>query len=165
MRFNLLSSFAAGILITTFICGIVYFSGKSDVSKTSVKTTENQANSTVQLSEKEMKNKLAAAGYIVQTKAEYNKNIKNAKGSVPKEAPSKDNNSNKVVYRVVVNVADGMTSIDVGNILVKAKIIPNAFKFSQDIEKKGLEKNLRPGTFEVDSAMAYDQIIATIFKK
>jgi hypothetical protein len=57
-----------------------------------------------------------------------------------------------------------MTSIDVGRVLENAKIIPNAFNFSKDIEKKGLEKKLRPGTFVVDSGMSYDQIVATIFK-
>ena len=58
-----------------------------------------------------------------------------------------------------------MTSIDVGKMLEKAKIVPDDFKFSRDVEKKGVEKNLRPGTFTVDTEMTYDQVIATIFKK
>jgi hypothetical protein len=57
-----------------------------------------------------------------------------------------------------------MTSIDVGNILVRANLVPNAFTFSKDIEKKGLENKLRPGVFVVDSQMSYDQVISTIFK-
>jgi hypothetical protein len=160
MRINLLSSFAAGILITTSICGTVYFTDKSDVSKASVKQIK------VQPSENEMKDKLAAAGYVVETKAEYDKNIKDAKVAAPKGTPTPANNQpNKIVTRVVVSVTDGMTSINIGRILENAKIIPNAFRFSKDVEKKGVEKNLRPGTFVVDTQMTYDQVIATIFKK
>lgn len=154
MRFNLLSSFAAGILITTSICGAVYFSdNNSEVSKASVKQIK------VLPSESEMKDKLSAAGYIVQTKAEYDKNIAASKQKQGAPAVNKT-----VVTRVIVNVSDGMTSIDVGRVLENAKIIPNAFNFSKDIEKKGLEKKLRPGTFVVDSGMSYDQIVTTIFK-
>jgi hypothetical protein len=159
MKFNLINSFAAGMLITTIISGSVYFSTKSDVSKT-------PGNQKVQLSDSEMIDKLASEGYIVQTKAELDKKIKDSKSPVQTAGtPAKSDKSNKVVFRVMVSVSDGMTSIDVGKQLVNAKIIPNAFKFSQDVEKKDVEKNLRPGTFSVDSGMSIDQIIDTIFKK
>lgn len=165
MRFNLLSSFAAGIFIATSISGAVYLSDKSDTPKGSVKTTENQTNVKVQPSEKEMKDTLVSAGYMVQTKAEYDKALKDAKASVQKKASPADDKSNKNVTRVIINVTDGMTSIDVGRTLEAAKIVPNAFNFSKDIESKGLENSLRPGVFEVDSSMSYDQVISTIFKK
>lgn len=161
MRFNLISSFAAGVLITTTICGAVYFFGKNDVSKAAVKTTAKQA--TTQPSENEMKTKLTSLGYVVESQAEYNKNMEAAK-----TAASKGNataaGTQKVVYRAVVRVTKGMTSIDVGRELVQAKIITNAFKFSKDVEKKGVENNLRPGTFAVDTSMSYNKVIATIFK-
>jgi hypothetical protein len=158
----MLGSFAVGMLITTIVSGTVYFSTKSDVTK----APANESVKKVQLSDSEMIDKLASEGYVVQTKAEFDKKINDAKTSAQKTAtPAQNDKSKKVVYRVIVNVSDGMTSIDVGRQLVNAKIIPNAFKFSQDIEKRGVEKNLRPGTFAVDSGMSYDQIIATIFKK
>jgi cell division protein YceG involved in septum cleavage len=112
-----------------------------------------------------MKNKLASAGYIVQTKADYDKTINAAKAEAQKTGSTPGTTAQKVVYRVVVNVTNGMTSIDVGRALQRAKIIPNAFKFSKDIEHKKIENNLRPGTFVVDSGMSYDKIISTIFKK
>lgn len=165
MRFNLLSSFAAGLFIATSICGVVYFSdNKGEAPKTASKTTVSTTSTKIQPSEKEMKNTLTAAGYIVQTKAEYDKNIKDAKASKQKGA-TENNGSSKNVTHIIINVTDGMTSIDVGKMLESAKIVPNAFNFSKDIESKGLENNLRPGTFEVDSGMSYDQIVSTIFKK
>jgi hypothetical protein len=165
MRGNLLSSFAAGILLTTSICGAVYFTDKSDVSNAPAKVVENQTKVTVQPSENEMKTKLASAGYVVQTKAEYDKKMNDAKTSAQKVESTNSNKSQKVVYRVVVSVTNGMTSIDVGHMLQNAHIIKDAFKFSKDIENKKLEKNLRPGSFVVDSSMSYDKIISTIFKK
>jgi hypothetical protein len=158
----MLGSFAVGMLITTIVSGTVYFSTKSDVTK----APANESVKKVQLSDSEMIDKLASEGYVVQTKAEFDQKIKDAKAPVKTAAaPVKNNKSDKVVFRVMVSVSDGMTSIDVGRQLVNAKIIPNAFKFSQDIEKRGVENNLRPGTYLVDSSMPYDQIIATIFKK
>ena len=156
MRINLLSSFAAGILISTSISAIVYFSDDSNNQKVSAKTSEK-----VQLNETEMKDKLVAKGYVVQTKDELEKTLQAAKSSetTPVDSEEKD----KTVTQVVVNVADGMTSIDVGNVLVQAKLIPDAFAFTKDIESRGLQNALRPGSFVVNSGMSYDQIIATIF--
>lgn len=164
MRFNLLSSFAAGIFITTSICSAIYFSDRSEISNATIKTTNNKKELKVQLSEKEMKSRLASAGYIVQTKAEYDNNIKDAKAATQKEARPEDNESKNTVNRVVVNVSEGMTSIDVGHMLEQAKLIQNALNFTKDIESKGLENSLHPGTYVVDSKMSYDQIISTIFK-
>ncbi|MFL6558183.1 MAG: aminodeoxychorismate lyase, partial [Bacillus sp. (in: firmicutes)] len=107
--------------------------------------------------------KLLTAGYIVQPKADYDKTIEATKKAA--STASANNNSKKIVYRAVISVTQGMTSIDVGRMLEKAKIVPDDFKFSRDVEKKGVEKNLRPGTFTVDTEMTYDQVIATIFKK
>ncbi|MDR7078180.1 hypothetical protein J2Y03_003230 [Neobacillus niacini] len=156
MRINLLSSFAAGILISTSISAIVYFSDDSNNQKVFAKTSEK-----VQLNETEMKDKLVAKGYVVQTKDELEKTLQAAKSS--ETTPVDSEEKAKTVTQVVVNVADGMTSIDVGNVLVQAKLIPDAFAFTKDIESKGLQNALRPGSFVVNSGMSYDQIIATIF--
>jgi hypothetical protein len=153
MKINKLSIFAAGILLATSICGVVYFSGDPVVSKA--------AGTKTQTSETEMKNKLLKAGYVVQTKEEYDKNLEAAKNVIPPEQKEPE----KVMTQAVITVEDGMTSIDVGRMLVDAKIVvTDAFQFSQDIEQKGLQNNLRPGAFDVNTDMTYDQIIATIFK-
>lgn len=162
MRINLLSSFAAGILITTTIFGAVYLANPNDQSKATVNTTENR--STVKPSEKEMKQKLESKGYVVQTKAEFDKNVNDAKASGQKPTTPDDGQSAKTVTKVIVNVAEGMTSIDVGKALAQGSLVQDAFAFSQDIEQKGLENRLRPGVFVVDSEMTYDQMVSTIFK-
>lgn len=161
MKFNLLGSFAAGLFIATSISGAVYFSSKSEAAPT--KKSELQSKTTKLPSEEEMKNQLASAGYVVQTKAEYDKNIANAKTGAPKTSTA-DKSKSKVVHQSVVTVSEGMTSIDVGRQLVKAKLISDAFQFSKDVEKKGVENHLRPGSYTVDSSMSIDQIISTIFK-
>ena len=159
-----MGSFAAGIFLSTSVIAGVYFFENGNAAKADPKPIAKQPTA-VQLSESQMKDKLAAAGYIVQKKDEYDNNLKKAAQSSKKDSSSADNSSNKIVYKAVINVADGMTSIDVGNALQKANIIQNAFNFSKDIESRGLQNNLRPGTFVVDSEMSYDQVIATIFKK
>ncbi|WP_018663181.1 hypothetical protein [Heyndrickxia acidiproducens] len=161
MGINKLSSFAAGILVASAITGAVYLSSSSE---TPSKATEKSAQTTAktQLTKKEMKDRLANAGYVVQTKAEYDKNLTNARAKTQKGDAS--NSKEKTVNRVVFKVSDGMTSIDVGRLLEKAKIVDDAFKFSKDVEQKGIENNLRPGTYVVDSNMSYEKVISTIFK-
>ncbi|MEH7545400.1 aminodeoxychorismate lyase [Neobacillus vireti] len=164
MKINLLSSFAAGMLFTTTICGAIYLSGKNDVANSTAKSSVTTSTEKVQLSDDEMKSQLEAKGYVVQTKAENDKQVQDAKASVQTKAAPAATDAAKTETRVVINVADGMTSIDVGRILVSANIVKNAFDFSKDIEAKGLENKLRPGVFVVDSKMTYDQVVATIFK-
>jgi hypothetical protein len=156
MRINLLSSFAAGILLATTICGVVYLTDDTTVEKATAKSSDK-----VQLTASQMKEKLESDGYVVQTKEELEKTLLAAKNTETKPADSKE--QEKAVTQVVVNVADGMTSIDVANVLFQAKLIPDAFKFTQDIEARGLQNALRPGSFTVNSQMSYDQIIGTIF--
>jgi hypothetical protein len=156
MRINLLSSFAAGILLATTICGVVYLTDDTTVEKATAKSSDK-----VQLTASQMKEKLESDGYVVQTKEELEKTLQAAKNTETKPADSKE--QEKAVTQVVVNVADGMTSIDVANVLFQAKLIPDAFKFTQDIEARGLQNTLRPGSFTVNSEMSYDQIIGTIF--
>ncbi|MEZ0116300.1 UNVERIFIED_ORG: mannitol-specific phosphotransferase system IIBC component [Heyndrickxia coagulans] len=154
---NKLSSFAAGILLATAVTGAVYFSETGKAADNTVKKTNTAE--TAKLSNSQMKDKLEHAGYVVQTKAAYDKDLADAKSSAEKSVKT------KTVNRVVFQVTDGMTSIDVGRLLEKANIVDDAFKFSKDVEKKGIENHLRPGTYVVDSTMSYDKVISTIFKK
>ncbi|MEH7110255.1 aminodeoxychorismate lyase, partial [Bacillus sp. JJ1764] len=155
MKHNLLTSFAAGILLSTSITGAVYFFGDHDTTKESVKTSESQTKVQAQPTEEDMKNKLVSAGYIVQTKADYDKKIEETKAAAQKSSGNQAAN----VSQVVISVTDGMTSIDVGRILVTAKIIPDAYNFSKDIENRGLSNKLRPGIYVIDNKMPLDQII------
>ena len=158
MKAKLIRSFAAGLLLATVVSGSVYFLSSNDSSN------ENKQE---KLSTEEMKNLLTEEGYKVLTEVELAEQLAAAQieAEESKEQATTENTPEKVVYRTMITVTSGMTSIDVGNALVNAKIIANRQEFVNLVEQKGLVQELRPGTFEVQSDMTLDQIIATIYKQ
>ena len=70
----------------------------------------------------------------------------------------------KVVYRTMISVSSGMTSIDIGDILEQTEMVDDSFAFSKEVENRGLSSGLKPGIYEVNSEMSVDEIIAAIFK-
>nr|WP_295970689.1 hypothetical protein [uncultured Bacillus sp.] len=166
-----LRSFAGGLIVAAGIIGIAFLSGGSGDGTTVKK-----------MSEEDMKSELAEKGYVIHTEKEWNQQVAsidaakaeakkatkeaeaaNKAGKDATETASKPEEQ-KPVYKTVVNVSLGMTSIDVGQTLETAKIIPSAFEFSQEVERRGLSGNLHPGIFEIESGMTIDQIISTIFQ-
>jgi hypothetical protein len=154
MQAKIILSFAAGLFIATATLGTVYFSDGNDTHVKKVVVTP---------SEKEMKQKLSAAGYVIHTEDEWNEAVASVK-TTDKKTASKTASEDKVVNRTTLVVSEGMTSIDVGKTLVNAKIIDDAFAFSKMVESRGVANNLRPGTYSIDSTMNADKIIAVIFK-
>lgn len=152
-------SFAGGLIVAAGLCGIVYFSSSADA------TPANQP--AEKLSNEEMKDLLTSEGYVIYTEKEWNQLAdEKAKETDAKKDSQKENTAGeKVVYRTVLNVSSGMTSIDVGRSLVRAKIIDNANAFSKEVEKRGLSNELRPGIYEVESGMNMDKILSIIFPK
>ncbi|WP_260285905.1 endolytic transglycosylase MltG [Peribacillus aracenensis] len=149
-------SFAGGIVVAAGLCGAVYFFGPSEATGTSEK-----------LSEDEMKETLVSEGYVIHSEKEWEDQIAEAKSIKDKAEAEKENvkePTEKVIYRTVLRVSKGSTSIDVGKTLQKAKVIKNANDFSNAVEKKGKANGLRPGTYVVDSAMTTEKIISIIFK-
>lgn len=162
MKFNQLSSFAAGIFLATAICSAAYFTVGTKAAQAPVQTSKDKTDSASKPSNEEMKAELESSGYIVQTTEEHDQSLEEAKKAVQDEKSSEEQ---KAVNQVLLNVTEGMTSIDVGRMLEKANIVDDAFKFSKDVEKKGVENRLRPGMYKVTSEMSYDEVISTIFKK
>ncbi len=161
MTSNSIRSFALGLLIAAGVCGLVYFTqsdeGKNgEDSKTKVET----------LSVDEMKNALANEGYVIQTEAEWNEQLAAAKTeeNAAQEQNQEQPGQEKVIYRTMISVSSGMTSIDVGKALEQTNIIESAFAFSKEVENRGLSNGLRPGMYEINSEMSLDEIIATIFQ-
>jgi hypothetical protein len=161
MRINLLSSFAAGVLLATTISGAVYFTEKSDAPKVAAAKETKPAKA----SAKDPKQELESKGYVVLTKEEYDTNIKNAEEAAKGQTPPANPEPATTVTKLVVNVSEGMNNIDVGRMLLQAGFIENAFNFSKDIEARGLQNKLRPGSYNVDSGMSYDQLIAVIYRQ
>ncbi|KPL61654.1 hypothetical protein AM506_02735 [Rossellomorea vietnamensis] len=159
MTSNSLRSFAGGILIATSLIGAVYLFGPSEASSTG----KEEPAEVQKLSEDEMVKKLTSEGYVIHTEDQWNKQLK-AMNEKQDEKASDKKDDDKVVYKTMLTVSTGMTSIDVGNALEQANIIKNGLDFYKEVEKRGLENELRPGTFEVESGMSTDEIISTIFK-
>ncbi|PFA61719.1 hypothetical protein CN378_22200 [Bacillus sp. AFS015802] len=164
MTSNSLRSFAAGILIATSLIGAVYLFGPSEAKSTG----KEEPAKVEKLSEDEMVKKLTSKGYVIHTEYQWNKQLEamNEKQEDKDEAPNKkdEKTDGKVIYKTMLTVSTGMTSIDVGNALEKANIIKSGLDFYKEVEKRGVENDLRPGTFEVESGMTTDEIISTIFK-
>ncbi|WP_409253287.1 hypothetical protein V1502_05055 [Bacillus sp. SCS-153A] len=158
---NSLRSFASGLLIATSLIGAVYLFGPEKA-----KSTEQPAETakTKELSEKEMIEQLASKGYVIHTEEEWNKQKVEPENKQAEDKTEKPATEEKVVYRAILSVSMGMTSIDVGNALEKAKIIDNDMDFYKEVENRGLENELRPGTFEFESGMSMDEIISIIFE-
>lgn len=173
MTHKVMSSFASGILLASTVLGGVYFFSSEDAGAKETPEKEEAAAETAVLSEADMKSQLESSGYVVLTDDEFSKEIKTAEEKAKaaaaeeaKAAAEKDaaKDADKVVYKTVINVASGMTSGDVAEVLVAGKVIKDASSFVKAVESKGVENKLRLGVFEIDSNMSVDKIISTIFK-
>lgn len=153
MTANSIRSFAIGLIVATSVCGAVYYSGP----------TEGKTEKIVEKpSAIEMKNELTSEGYFIFTEKEWQDELVSAKAIIKdnKDVESKET----IIYRTMLTVSQGMTSIDVGKALEQANIIDSATDFFNAVEKRDLSKHLRPGTYEVESGMTLNEIIDTIFK-
>jgi hypothetical protein len=149
-------SFAGGLIVAASVCGAIYFFAPSEA--TSTQTVSKP-------SVDEMKSELTNQGYVIHTEEEWNETLgaeKTASEDV-KDEP-KTETKEKIVYRTIISVTSGMTSVDVGKALVQAKIINSGIYFYKEVEKRGLSNSLRPGVYEIDSDMTRDEIINIIYK-
>lgn len=170
MNPKLMISFAAGLIVSTGVCGAVYYAEPN--------TETSTIESTTVVTEEEMKEQLTTKGYVILSEEEWQQitgpkevegeeSTKEESGETKQKENSAEEDSKKKeseVTRTTVTVAEGMTSIDVGKALQQAGYIENAFNFTKIVEDRGLANKLRPGTFEVNSEMSIDQILATFFK-
>ncbi|WP_211201273.1 hypothetical protein [Bacillus sp. NTK074B] len=159
---NTLRSFAAGILISTSLIGAVYLFGPSEAKSTG----KVESAKVEKLSEDDMVKNLTSKGYVIHTEEQWKKQLQamNDKQNDKATEKKEENTDGKVIYKTMLTVSTGMTSIDVGNALEKANIIKSGLDFYKEVENRGVENDLRPGTFEVESGMTTDEIISTIFK-
>ncbi|MGM0846347.1 MAG: hypothetical protein ACQEUT_15330 [Bacillota bacterium] len=165
MMTNTLRSFAAGLLIATTLIGAVYLFGPAAAESTDRPAKEVKAEV---LSENEMIEQLVSNGFVIHTEDEWKEQLTkasaNGKNEEKQDENEKKTTEERIVYRAILSVSMGMTSIDVGNALEKAKIIEDGMKFYEEVENRGLENELRPGTFEFQSGMSMEEIISIIFE-
>ncbi|MBO0996102.1 hypothetical protein [Bacillus sp. SD088] len=150
-------SFAFGLIIAACLCGVAYYSTNDE---TSAKEVEKP-------SVEDMKKTLVSEGYVIHTEEEWHEQLaatEKTKDDEKAEEEPKEAEKEKIVYRSTIIVSDGMTSIDVGRALEKAKIVKDPMDFVNEVEKQKLEKKLKPGSYEVDSNMKLKDAISVIFK-
>ncbi|GAE24392.1 hypothetical protein JCM9140_310 [Halalkalibacter wakoensis JCM 9140] len=167
MKANSMQSFAGGLLVAAAVCGGVYYFGEKDVAP--IQAKEKPAT-------EEMITDLLAENYHVYAEEEWQDILESVAQEAyddavanmePVESEQQEQQTEEnIVYhtKLILTVSTGMTSIDVGNALVKADMIENSMSFFNEVERRGVANSLRPGTFEITSEMTLDQIITTIFK-
>lgn len=161
MTSNSIRSFALGLLIAGGVCGAVYFLEPNEAKG---EDTSDKKTSAETLTVDEMKNALTKEGYVVHTESEWNDQLAAAKTDTEEKQNQEQPAQEKVIYRTMISVSSGMTSIDVGRALKQTNIIEDAFAFSKEVENRGLSNGLRPGMYEINSEMSLDEIISTIFQ-
>jgi len=157
MTSNSIRSFAFGLLIAAGVTGLVYFTAPNEANG----DKETETKKVVEMaSPEEMKKSLEDQGYIIHTTEEWNNVVSNSLEKEAQQTPGEQ----KVIYRTMISVSSGMTSINVGDILEQTEIVDDSFAFSKEVENRGLSNGLKPGIYEVNSEMSLDEIIAAIFK-
>lgn len=162
---RMILSFAVGLLTASIVFGIVYLSSSDHQPK---------AKKAASLTEEQMKEKLAAAGYLIHTEEEWdemvappastNENEEKQDLQADTEEPVEEEPAKEeTVKKVSITVSAGMTSGDIGKLLVNEGFIDNAYAFSSEVEKKGVANKLQLGTYEIDSSMSMNEIIAVLF--
>lgn len=184
MKFNSLTSFAAGIFLATSIFGVVYLSATEEPAA----SEEAEPEQIETLTEDEMKAILEAKGYLVQLPEGENDEDVDTEDAGDSDDSEEQNSGeeqnsdqneqeetedieeeaddNEEPTQLVITVEPGMTSIDVGRRLHEANLIDkDPFSFSKDIESRNLQNKLFPGTYTVNSSMSYDELIDAIFNQ
>ncbi|MCK0473086.1 endolytic transglycosylase MltG [Halalkalibacter sp. APA_J-10(15)] len=187
MTVKTVRAFASGLLMAGAICGIAYAVDtgsaeelENEATDENVHSDSNDEQINDQLSEddyslEDMTSELINEGYIVRSEDEWQTILDELDESHEEELnelrdriselEDHDENSDgaSVIYRTILTVTPGMTSIDVGQALERANIIDRAMDFFDEVEDQGLANSLKPGTYEVDSEMSLSEVISEIF--
>ncbi|MBM6619530.1 hypothetical protein [Bacillus suaedaesalsae] len=158
-------SFAAGLVAAASFIGAIYF--LSDTEEPTVQQVEK-------LSVEDMKSMLTKEGYLVYTEAELQSQLASSQEEETKVEPAEETETQtetteaepkqEVATQTVLNVTQGMTSFDVGKVLVDLKITDTAMGFVLEVDKRGVANKLRLGTYTLNSNMTVDEVIGTVFK-
>ena len=72
----------------------------------------------------ELKSQLTSEGYIIHTEEKWNEQVAAInERKLRQQQKRKEETQENIVYRTIITVSKGMTSIDVGRALQKAEII------------------------------------------
>lgn len=156
MTKNGVRGLASGLLIATIVLSyFFYYHGENDKTKPSEQAQEKSSDS---ISENEIKAFADQNDMIILTETEYNE-LKDNAGQEAEE-PQEE----KVIYQLLLDVPSGTSSQEVAQRLEKTKIIDNAEAFMKDLKAKNLETAVKQGSYQLNSNMSIDEIIAIVTK-
>lgn len=180
MKINSLTVFSAGMLISTSIFSVAYFSLKDDNPNSHNLPNDNVSSQEVMIAQLEEK------GYIIMTQEELGQFKNDANKNVEETIENQDEESNEDTEtgqaeenedtestqeeqtsptEISITVSPGMTSYDIGKQLSAAGFIDiDAFTFSQEVEKRGLASKLQLGNYTVKNSMTIEEIISLFFR-
>src|SRR5690554_3365771 len=180
MKINSLTVFSAGMLISTGIFSVAYFSLKDDNPNSHNLPNDNVPSQEVMIAQLEEK------GYIIMTQEELGQFKNDANKNVEETIENQDEESNEDTEtgqaeenedtestqeeqtsptEISITVSPGMTSYDIGKQLSAAGFIDiDAFTFSQEVEKRGLASKLQLGNYTVKNSMTIEEIISLFFR-
>ncbi|WP_054712108.1 hypothetical protein [Bacillus sp. JCM 19041] len=156
-------SFATGLLVAGGALGIVYYTSDTKPANSAEQT---------ELTIEDMHELLTEAGFVVQEQEEWNqmeRDLEEALAAAESANDSDDEGNNddeeeRVVYRTILHVVAGMTSIDVGNMLEEAGIVDSGYDFYEEVDNRGLSNELRPQvTGELTSEMSLGEVVDAFF--
>ncbi|MFC7393338.1 hypothetical protein [Scopulibacillus cellulosilyticus] len=145
--------FAAGILITCAVIAFFYYQiiqpAKND-----------QTSSDKVLSSKNINKYLLDHHLVAVNQKQFNEwqNAKQHKESNP------DKNNGKVIYRTILYITEGMTTVDIANTLADYKIIKNKEDLLDYLRSHHLEEKIQPGHYNLGSNMSIGDIVNKITK-
>lgn len=180
MKINSLTVFSAGMLISTSIFSVAYFSLKDDNPNNHNLPNDNVPSQEVMIAQLEEK------GYIIMMQEELGQFKNDANKNVEETIENQDEESNEDTEtgqaeenedtestqeeqtsptEISITVSPGMTSYDIGKQLSAAGFIDiDAFTFSQEVEKRGLASKLQLGNYTVKNSMTIEEIISLFFR-
>lgn len=159
-------SFATGLLVAGGTLGLVYYTSDTKQANSAAEQTE----ATIE----DMHESLTEAGFVVQEQEEWDqkeRDLEEALAAAENATDSDDEGNNddddeeeRVVYRTILHVVAGMTSIDVGNMLEEAGIVDSGYDFYEEVDNRGLSNELRPQvTGELTSEMSLGEVVDAFF--
>lgn len=142
---QIVQAFSIGILISTLFLSAGHFFFAEKAASVSPLPVE--------LTEKEMIQKLESSGYIVTTKEETLEDETKTDTETKKEAPEESKSK-----QLTLKIEKGMALSDIVKKINEAEIVEDGDAFSTYMNEQGYSTRIQLGTFDLNSEMSYKEI-------
>ncbi|MDC3415524.1 hypothetical protein [Aquibacillus salsiterrae] len=143
---QIVQAFSLGMLTATSIFAIVFYISIEE-------TTQPKTDESIQTKI----NYLESIGYVVEWPNAVNEHNQDPEET---ESPKRSPEQETIVYTLIIE--PGMTSDEVGSILLETKIISDAKAFNDFLDDYNLHSSIQIGEYQLTSDMSVQQIVETI---